>query len=96
MTANFERLIEWSLQAGEQSINHIKDAEFALLISCVWRKLVLKQRIDEEVEVLNTILPDDCATAGFYSYGEIWSSGTDMFDSQLHNQTMTITLFKET
>jgi len=95
MRANFERLIEGSTQAGEQSVAHTKKPDFALLISCIWRRLVLKQRIEEEIEALREILGDECNFSGFYSYWEIGPSGSDMKDCQLHNQTMTITLFKE-
>jgi hypothetical protein len=68
--------------------------EIAILISCVGRKLVLKQMIEEEVEGVADILGDDTTFCGFYSYGEIspFSIGASC---ELHNQTMTITTMKE-
>jgi hypothetical protein len=68
--------------------------ELALLISCVGRKLVLKQRVEEEVESVRDILGEQAVLAGFFSYGEIapYSRGER---SELHNQTMTITTFAE-
>ena len=68
--------------------------ELALLISCVGRKLVLKQRIEEEVEGVQDVLGQGTVLAGFYSYGEI-SPFTPAAKCELHNQTMTITTLSE-
>jgi hypothetical protein len=96
MKANVDRLINGSIKAAQTSIenNHDISPEFALLISCVGRKLVLKQLVEEEVEAASQILGKDTAITGFYSYGEIspFSSGAQC---ELHNQTMTITTFSE-
>jgi hypothetical protein len=66
----------------------------ALLISCVGRKLVLQQRIEEEVEGVQDTLGQETILAGFYSYGEI-SPFNPAAKCELHNQTMTITTFSE-
>ena len=69
--------------------------QFALLISCVGRKLILDQRIEEETEAVKEVLGDVTMT-GFYSYGEICPSNKDLNQyADLHNQTMTITTFSE-
>ena len=95
MTANFDRLIEGASLAAQHTIKDIiKEPDFALLISCVGRKLVLNQRIEEEVEVVRNIYGNKTAIAGFYSYGEIAPS-LGYHKSELHNQTMTITTFTE-
>jgi hypothetical protein len=95
MKANFERLIDASSTAAEQTVDKLgSSAEFALLISCVGRKLVLGQRIEEEVEAVREVLGDCPQMAGFYSYGEI-SSLLNAPGCELHNQTMTITVLKE-
>jgi hypothetical protein len=60
----------------------------------VGRKLVLKQRIEEEVEGVRDTLGNDTILAGFYSYGEI-SPFTPSATCELHNQTMTITTLSE-
>lgn len=65
-----------------------------MLISCVGRKLVLRQRIEEEVEAVRDVLGEGPVLCGFYSYGEI-SPFTPGADCSLHNQTMTITTFSE-
>ncbi len=95
MKANFDRLIDGALTAAELSDNPENGIpDFAILISCIGRKLVLKQRIEEEVEVIRDMFGDKPVLTGFYSYGEIspFSKGRRC---ELHNQTMTITTFTE-
>ncbi len=96
MKANFTNLIDGSSKAAQLSFAELKqhDAELAILISCVGRKLVLHQRTEEETEAAGAIFGPGVAMTGFYSYGEIspFSSGTDC---ELHNQTMTITTLAE-
>ncbi len=95
MRANFDRLIEGAVGAAKTSSEGLRTSpELAILISCVGRKLVLKQRIDEEVKGVRAILGDQTVLTGFYSYGEI-SPFTHGATCKLHNQTMTITTFSE-
>jgi hypothetical protein len=96
MKANFDRLIDGANQAAQASSATIGSSspDLAILISCVGRKLVLKQRIEEEVEAVREILGDRTVLTGFYSYGEI-SPFTPSAKCELHNQTMTITTFSE-
>ena len=96
MKANFDRLIEGAIDAAEISrINEKSPPTLAILISCVGRRKVLKQRTEEELEGVQEILGASTLMTGFYSYGEIcpFQPGED---SKLHNQTMTITTFWET
>jgi hypothetical protein len=93
--ANVDRLVDGAAGAARASLLTSTVApELAILISCVGRKLVLKQRVEEEVEGVRDILGEQAVLAGFYSYGEIgpFSPGER---SELHNQTMTITTFAE-
>ncbi len=96
MKANFDRLIDGAMGAAKNSIKDTGEAspDLAILISCVGRKLVLKQRVEEEVEGVQDVLGPGTVLTGFYSYGEIcpFASGER---SELHNQTMTITTFRE-
>ena len=72
-------------------------ATLALLVSCVGRRLVLRQRTEEELEAVADALRaggGDVVLAGFYSYGEIAPPAAGA-PSALHNQTMTITLLAE-
>jgi hypothetical protein len=96
MKANFDRLIDGATGAAKTSYQAIGSAspDLALLISCVGRKLVLKQRIEEEVEGVREVLGGRTVLTGFYSYGEI-SPFTPGGKCELHNQTMTITTFSE-
>ncbi len=97
MKANFDRLIEGA--AGAASLSQQKrkknSVELALLISCVGRKLVLKERVEEEIEAIADILGKDVPLTGFYSYGEICPTAPTEKQCQLHNQTMTITTLYE-
>jgi hypothetical protein len=96
MKANFDRLIDGAVGAARASYQAVgsQSPELAILISCVGRKMVLKQRIEEEVEGVRDVLGDRTVLAGFYSYGEI-SPFTPSAKCELHNQTMTITTFSE-
>jgi hypothetical protein len=96
MKANFDNLIDGAFEAA-QSGNQIwkgMQPQLALLISCVGRKLVLDQRIEEEVESVHEVIGKTIPTTGFYSYGEISPFG-GYVNCELHNQTMTITLIGE-
>ena len=97
-------LIVFGLCAGAAEATHhaaaaMDDGEqtgdsAAIFVSCIGRRLLMGQRIDEEIEAATAELPANCRTVGFYSYGEIAphdGSGA----CQLHNQTMTVTLLRE-
>lgn len=96
MKANFDRLIDAASGAANSTFTPFNglQPELALLISCVGRKLVLDQRVEEEVESVRNILGDKTFMTGFYSYGEI-SPLMKSTKCELHNQTMTITAFSE-
>jgi hypothetical protein len=95
MKANFDRLIDGAVGAARTSYEALgaAPADLAILISCVGRKLVLKQRVEEELEGVREIM-GATPLAGFYSYGEI-SPFTPSARCELHNQTMTITTLAE-
>ena len=97
MKANSDRLIEGASGAAEMSKTSLQDTtpDLAILISCVGRKLVLKQRVEEELEIIRESFGNHTTIAGFYSYGEISPIKPFEQHCELHNQTMTITLFKE-
>lgn len=95
MRANFDKLVD---AAGEAASGLYQKGEnepdLALLISCVGRKLILKDRVEEEVEAVKEVLPGHTVISGFYSYGEL-SPLTGNGKCALHNQTMTITTLSE-
>lgn len=96
MKANFDRLMDGAMNAARASQSAIRDnePELGILISCVGRKLILKQRVEEEVEGVRAVLGPRPVLTGFYSYGEI-SPFTPSARCELHNQTMTITTLSE-
>jgi hypothetical protein len=96
MKANFDRLIDAASEAATNSlsINNIQP-KLAILISCVGRKIILSNRIDEEIEAVAKTFGTNTSITGFYSYGEI-SPLNPLTNCELHNQTMTITCFEET
>jgi hypothetical protein len=96
MMTNVDDLVDGATDAAEASLIGLgeKRPDLALLVSCVGRKLVMKQRIEEEIEAIRGVFGPDTSIAGFYSYGELcpFSQGGEC---RLHNQTMTITTFAE-
>ncbi|HWP95252.1 MAG TPA: FIST N-terminal domain-containing protein [Syntrophomonadaceae bacterium] len=94
MKANIDRLVGGAITAAEISSVGNEQPELALLISCVARKLVLRQRTEEEVEGVQQVLGGKTLLTGFYSYGEICPHKTGA-KSEFHNQTMTITTLSE-
>ncbi|MDN5200182.1 FIST N-terminal domain-containing protein [Fulvivirgaceae bacterium BMA10] len=96
MKANFDRLICGAKEAANNSYKSINafEPELAILISCVGRKLVLKHRVEEEVEGVREVLGNKTHITGFYSYGEI-SPFVPQTKCELHNQTLTITTLSE-
>lgn len=95
MKANFDRLIDGAVGAAKTSLDILGGPpEFAILISCVGRKLILQQRVEEELEGIRDVFGQQTVTTGFYSYGEI-SPAIPGAVCELHNQTMTITAFSE-
>ncbi len=97
MKANFEHLVDGASGAAKMTYEALGSVspDLALLISCVGRKLVLKQKVEEEVESVQEILGKTTVMTGFYSYGEICPVTPTEKQCELHNQTMTITTFSE-
>ena len=97
MKSNFDRLVLAASEAGLEaceSLGNKNIPELAIIVSCVGRKLVLANRIEEEVEAAVECFPNSTKIIGFFSYGEI-SPQKDDHISYLHNQTITITTFSE-
>lgn len=96
MKANIDRLVDGAQGAAVSSRESAGGTSpaLALLISCVGRRLVLKQRVEEEIECVREVLGESTALCGFYSYGEIAPIAGSR-QCELHNQTMTITTFDE-
>jgi hypothetical protein len=100
MHSSTDALVDGAEQAAEDCVEISKVANLAnanglaILVSCVGRKLVMGDRVDEEVTAVAGQLGSGFTLAGFYSNGEV-SPLKDVLDCKLHNQTMTITLLSE-
>ncbi|HAS6349632.1 TPA: hypothetical protein I7241_16975 [Vibrio vulnificus] len=95
MRASSDSLIDGARLAA--SLCHDEESQapiVAILISCVGRKLLLRQLAEDEVEAVHDELGENAVICGFYSYGEIAPVDKNG-KSELHNQTMTITTFRE-
>lgn len=94
--ATLDQLIAASGDAATASLAPLLGAapEFVLLVSCIGRKLLLQQRVTEEIRSARRAFGPEAALAGFYSYGEL-SPMTASGRCELHNQTMTITTLSE-
>lgn len=100
MHASTEALVDGAEAAAEAAVVSMKGGvkqtsqSLALLVSCIGRKLVMGDRVDEEVEAVGAVFGQNCVLTGFYSNGEI-SPFLDTTECKLHNQTMTITYLGE-
>jgi len=97
MHANAERLIEGAETAALAALVTLGTPPaqlLAILVSCVGRKLVMGDRVEEEVEAVVEQFGASATVSGFYSNGEI-SGACFSGPCHLHNQTMTITWIAE-
>jgi hypothetical protein len=93
MRGTTERLVDAAQVAAASARLPGDQPSLAIAVSCVGRRLYLGQRVEDELEAVTSGLGSGCDLVGFYSYGELSpvSAGT----CDLHNQTMTITVFRE-
>lgn len=96
MHASTDKLVNGAESAAEAAAAMGQGAgeSVAILVSCVGRKLVMGNRVDEEVEAVGEVFGKAGVLTGFYSYGEI-SPFAPGASCKLHNQTMTITCLSE-
>jgi hypothetical protein len=96
MHSSTDKLVDGAEAAAEATARMMDTPgeRLAILVSCVGRKLVMGDRVDEEVEAVADVLGDQARLTGFYSYGEI-SPFAPGSSCKLHNQTMTITCLSE-
>ena len=95
MKTNVNRVIDGASKSADILKENSKtNPELVILITCVGRKIVLKQLAQDEVEAVTDNFSNDVSFAGFYSNGEI-SKSKFIEDCKLHNQSMTLTSFSE-
>ena len=94
MKGNIDKLITGAEESAISVSQGVKETlELVILISCIGRRLVLKQLVEEEIDVVRHIVGDNPKITGFYSYGEIAPLSESL--CELHHQTMTITTLSE-
>ena len=93
MRANFDRLIDGANEAAVAIGLGPGNRTLAVAVSCVGRRLLLGRRTEDELDATLSGLPAGTDLVGFYSYGEISPIAAGTCD--LHNQTMTVTTFRE-
>jgi hypothetical protein len=96
MRGNFDRLSEGAAEAARAARAPLATGadSLAVMISCIGRRLLMGQRVTEELEAALAELPEGIPTIGFYSYGEISPHSASGF-CELHNQTMTVMTLSE-
>ena len=73
--------------------NKVSSPFLCISVSCIGRKVILGQRIEDEIEVIMETLPENTQQIGFYSYGEISLNSFGKCD--LYNHTISVTLLGE-
>lgn len=95
MHATTDGLTDGAARAAERAGSGFPgEIGLALLVSCVGRKLVMGDLVDDEVDAVVEAVAGSTVVTGFYSYGEI-SPFSNTTDCKLHNQTMTVTFLGE-
>ena len=93
MRGKVDNLLDGAEEAGR--LAHMENGEsLAIIVSCVGRKMLLRQFTEEEIDAVAGTLRPGVVLTGFYSYGEI-ASGRDGESCSLHNQTMMVTVMQE-
>ena len=94
MRATLDRLVEGAASSALETRSDGDDGPcLSIAVSCVGRRLVLGERVEDELEAVLDSLPENAQQVGFYSYGEISTHFSGCTD--LHNQTMTLTTISE-
>lgn len=95
MMASVDSVAQGAQKAADFAMNtRNKAPELSILVSCIGRKLVMSQRVEEELELVREVIGNHVPMTGFYSYGEM-APFNGSKTCELHNQTMTLTLISE-
>ncbi|HCI47589.1 MAG TPA: hypothetical protein DFI00_09870 [Rhodospirillaceae bacterium] len=95
MHADNDALVDGAEEAAEEANSIGGDGQAAAIcVSCVGRRIVMGNSVDDEVESVAEVLGVNAPIIGYYSYGEICPF-TETGLPELHNQTMTVTLLRE-
>ena len=95
MNANLNGLIDGANESA-QCLKKANDKRaLGLVVSCVGRRIVMKQLAEEELDAVKDVLGSNVQLNGFYSYGELSPFENELLCCQLHNQTITLTAIYE-
>ena len=94
MKSNIDKLIDYAGLAAEQAKPDRVNHDLCIAVSCVGRRIVLSQLVEEELDSIEETLGKNTLLSGFYSYGEI-APMDGLLNCALHNQTMTLTVIRE-
>lgn len=96
MVTNHEMLVGGATHAALGVLSALQDMkpQLALLMTCISRRLIMKQRLEEEIEAVADVLGKETAYIGFYSAGEI-SPIRYTEKCFFQNQTMAVTGISE-
>ncbi|WPR72523.1 FIST C-terminal domain-containing protein [Flavobacterium sp. NG2] len=95
MMASVDGIAQGAHKAACYAMDHrVTKPELAIIVSCIGRKLVMNQRVEEELEQVRDTIGKSIPMTGFYSYGEMAPFNGNQA-CELHNQTMTLTLISE-
>lgn len=97
LKSDHDQLVAGAANAAQQIVSKqgaLTESGLAICISCVGRKLVMKEEVSDEVFAVKRFVGQQTGITGFYANGEICSGDADAH-SLLHNQTMTIAYLSE-
>ncbi len=95
MRGSMARLLDGAEGAIEDAMETAHEGDAACLaVSCIGRRVVLGEQIDEEQEIMREGLPESVRLAGFYSHGE-FAPRTAGATCDHHNQTISVTVISE-
>src|SRR3569833_2355760 len=87
MRANFDRLVLGAQGAGVAALGEHTGPMLSIALSCVGRRLVLRERTEEETEATLDPLPARATQVGFCSYGELSPRGRGRGEHQKQTKT---------
>jgi len=94
MRTNLDHLIETVDDTSRAVVSDKSGPALCVVFTCVGRRIVLGQMVDEELEAAQRRLGERVVMTGFYSYGELGPLG-EAQTCDLHNQTMCMTTLQE-
>ncbi|MCB1309921.1 MAG: FIST C-terminal domain-containing protein, partial [Leptospiraceae bacterium] len=94
MKTEVDNLIRASSKTANES--HLKETtDLVFVVSCAGRRFVMNRLTEEELEAIDGAVGAGAIISGFYSFAELAPSSR-VNPCDLHNQTITLTMFRET